>query len=262
MRGSISAQDLDDAVASLASLGGDLPNRVLADALNHTANQANQALRSEIDDVFDQPTPFTRNAIRILNATPSRLEAALWVKDDKDNNSKGQAPEDWVAPQVFGGPRVDKASERNLRAKGILPKGMFIVPAEGARLDQYGNMGRGQMRQILSGLGAAEYTSGYRANATQSKRSKDKGHEQAFFVMKRGKRPIGIAERRGENLVMVLAFVRAPQYRERFRFFDIVRRIAEDDARLEANIEEAIAKAAQGRTPTEWRRRPQSGPRS
>jgi hypothetical protein len=104
MRGSINAQDLDDAVASLASLGGDLPNRVLADALNHTANQANQALRSEIDDVFDQPTPFTRNAIRILNATPSRLEAALWVKDDKDNNSKGQAPKDWVAPRCSVGP--------------------------------------------------------------------------------------------------------------------------------------------------------------
>jgi hypothetical protein len=123
-------------------------------------------------------------------------------------------------------------------------------------------MGRGQMRQILSGLGAAEYTSGYRANATQSKRSKDKGHEQAYFVMRRGRVPIGIGERRDKSLVMVLAFVRQPQYRERFRFFDVVRRIAEDDARLEANIEKAIAKAAQGRTPTEWRRRPQSGPRS
>ncbi|GLU38872.1 hypothetical protein [Pseudomonas sp. NBRC 100443] len=262
MRGSIRAQDLDDAVASLASLGGDLPNRVLADALNHTANQANQALRSEIDDVFDQPTPFTRNAIRILSATPNRLEAALWVKDEKDHASKGQAPEDWVAPQVFGGPRVDKASERNLRAKGILPKGMFIVPAAGARLDQYGNMSRGQMIQILSGLGALEYREGSKHNATDSARSLAKGHQQAYFVMKRGRVPIGIGERRDKTLVMVLAFVRAPQYRERFRFFDIVRRIAEDDARLEANIEEAIAKAAQGRTPTEWRRRPQSGPRS
>ncbi|OHS09297.1 hypothetical protein HMPREF3289_01115 [Pseudomonas sp. HMSC75E02] len=261
MRGSISAQDLDDAVASLASLGGDLPNRVLADALNHTANQANQALRSEIDDVFDQPTPFTRNAVRILNATPSRLEASLWVKDDKDNNSKGQAPEDWVAPQVFGGPRVDKASERNLRSRGILPKGMFIVPAEGARLDQYGNMSRGQMIQILSGLGALEFTAGFKGNATDSARSLARGHQQAYFVMKRGRVPIGIGERRDKTLVMVLAFVRAPQYRERFKFFEVVRRIAEDDARLEANIEEAMTKAAQGNVPSSFRRRPQSAPR-
>ncbi|MEZ6828522.1 hypothetical protein ABL988_32335, partial [Pseudomonas aeruginosa] len=111
MRGSISARDLDDAVRSLQQLGGDLPAAVLADALNHTANQANQALVGEIDQVFDRPTPFTRNAIRILHATSRRLEAALWVKDEKDHASKGQAPEDWVAPQVFGGPRVDKASE-------------------------------------------------------------------------------------------------------------------------------------------------------
>ncbi|WP_275629062.1 hypothetical protein [Pseudomonas sp. 273] len=247
MRGSISAADLDDAVASLAALGGDLPSKALAHALNHTANQANQALVAEIDDVFDRPTSFTRNAIRILHATAKRLEASLWVKDEKDNNSKAQAPEDWVAPQVFGGPRVDKASERNLRSKGILPKGMFIVPAEGARLDQYGNMSRGQMIQILSGLGALEYVAGATQNATQSARSLAKGHAQAFFVMKRGKRPIGIGERRGENLVMVLAFVRQPQYRERFRFFDVVRRIAEDDALLEANIEKALALAMQSK---------------
>ncbi|HHM7962318.1 TPA: hypothetical protein ACRNPC_005379, partial [Pseudomonas aeruginosa] len=101
MRGSISARDLDDAVASLRILCGDLPNKVLADALNHTANQANQALVGEIDQVFDRPTPFTRNAIRILHATSRRLEAALWVKDEKDHASKGQSPEDWVAPQVF-----------------------------------------------------------------------------------------------------------------------------------------------------------------
>lgn len=245
MRGGISAQDLDDAVASLAALGGDLPSKALADALNHTANQARQALVETIDDVFDRPTSFTRNAVRILNATANRLEAELWVKDDKDNNSKGQAPEDWVAPQVFGGPRVDKASERNLRAKGILPRGMFIVPAEGARLDQYGNMSRGQMIQILSGLGALEYVAGATQNATQSARSLAKGHGKAYFVMRRGRVPIGIGERRDKSLVMVLAFVRQPQYRERFRFFDVVRRIAEDDARLEANIEKALAKAMQ-----------------
>lgn len=102
MRG-LSIDGLDDVMISLRMLEGELPSRALADALNHTANQANQALVGEIDQVFDRPTPFTRNAIRILHATSRRLEAALWVKDEKDHASKGQAPEDWVAPQVFGG---------------------------------------------------------------------------------------------------------------------------------------------------------------
>lgn len=243
MRGSISAKDLDDAVASLQVLGGDLPNKVLADALNHTANQANLALIDEIDDVFDNPTPFTRNAIRILHAKPKRLEASLWVKDEKDGASKGAAPEDWVAPQVFGGPRVDKASERNLRSKGILPAGKFLVPGAGAKLDKYGNMSRGQIIQILSGLGAMEYRGGFKANATDSARSIRKGHQRAYFVMKRGRVPIGIGEHRDGTMVMVLAFVSQPKYRVRLKFHDVVRAIAEDDSRIEANIEQALAKA-------------------
>ena len=61
--------------------------------------------------------------------------------------------------------------------------------------------------------------------------------------MKRGKTPIGIAERREGAVTMVLAFVRQPQYQVRLQFHEVVRRIAEDDSRLEANIEQALAKA-------------------
>ena len=68
-------------------------------------------------------------------------------------------------------------------------------------------------------------------------------------MLKRGKTPIGIAERRGKDVVMVLAFVRQPQYRERFKFHDVVRRVAENDGQLEANIDKAIADALSGRLP-------------
>lgn len=254
MKAGISATDLDDALASLYQLSGDLPARAHADALNHVGNIARQELQREMSSVFDRPTSFTLNAVRIFNATPNRLECELWVKDEKDNNSKGLAPEDWVAPQVFGGPRVDKKSESLLRAKGILPAGLFVVPAAGARLDQYGNLSRGQVIQILSGLGAAQGAAGYKANASESKRSLRKGHATAFFVMRRGKTPIGIAERRGKSLVMVLAFVKQPQYRERFRFHDVVRRTAENDALMESALDKAIARALDGRAPSRFRR--------
>jgi len=49
---------------------------------------------------------------------------------------------------------------------------------------------------------------------------------------------------------MVLAFVRQPQYRERFKFHDVVRRVAENDAQLEANIDKAITEALDGRLPS------------
>lgn len=247
MKGSITANGLDDALAALQQLDAGLASRALADALNHTANQARQVLKVDMSSVFDRPTPWTLNSIRILNATPASLEAALWVKDESGGKNPFSA-EDYLLPQVEGGERIKRRSEGYLREAGILPAGRFIVPAAGARLDAYGNIQRGHMMQILSGLKAMKL-SGSDSAATDSKRSLRKGHALAFFVMKRGKTPIGIAERRGENVIMVLAFVRQPQYRERFKFHDVVRRVAENDGQLEANIDKAIANALNGQLP-------------
>lgn len=258
MRARLSADGHDEALGSLLALGGDLPGRALADALNHTGNQARIAMQGEMADVFDRPTSFTLNAIRVENATPTKLEAAVWVKDDKDNNSKAQAPEDWVAPQVYGGGRELKKSEQLLRAKGILLGDRFIVPGAGAKLDQYGNLARGQTIQILSGLSAFTM-SGFTANASSNWRSFRKGHARAFFVMRRGRTAIGIAERRGRQLVIVLAFVRTPHYQRRLPFHAVVEQVAE--ANLTTNIDKAVTKALTGNLPTNFRRRPQAWPK-
>ena len=211
MEGSISITDLDDALADLARLG----------------KQADPALAWVVNEVGGE-------AIKMLQA-----EAVVWVKDEKDGAGGGQAPEAWFSPQVYGGERRVKRSEYRLREQGILPSGMFLAPGPGARLDAYGNMSRGHMQQILSGL-AADNASGSTIVATQSKRSLKKGHAQAFFVIKRGKRPIGIAERRGKNMSVVLLFVRQPDYSARFDFSRVVRRVAENDALVEDAIGRAI----------------------
>lgn len=253
MRGTINANDLDDALAGLRILGDGLAEIALADALNHTANQGKMALTQAMTDVFDRPTPWTLKSTRILNATPKRLEAALWVQDQSGNKNPFSA-EDYLIPQVDGGERITRRSERMLREAGILPSDRFIVPGAGARLDSYGNIQRGHMMQILSGLKAV-HRSGSDHNATDSARSVRKGHAQAFFVMKKGNRAVGVAERRGKGLVMVLAFVRQPQYQERYKFHDIARRAAENDGQLEANIDKAIADALAGRLPKRFGRR-------
>lgn len=248
MRGAIHARDLDDALAALNRLGKGLAPRALADALNHTANQARQALRAEMQSVFTDPTPWTLNSTRILYARPSAdPEAAIWVKDESGGKNPFNA-EDYLMPQVEGGERITRRSEKYLREAGILPAGRFIVPGAGARLDAYGNIQRGHMMQILSGLKALR-RDGSDHSATDSRRSLRKGHAQAYFVMRRGRTAIGIAERRGKNLAMVLAFVRQPQYRTLFKFHDVVRRTAENDAQLEANIDKAIADALTGKLP-------------
>lgn len=255
MKVRITADGLDDALAALAKLGDGLAPRALADALNHSANQARQALRTEMENIFEpKPTPWVLNSIRILHAKPSAApEAALWVQDQAAGKNPFTA-EDYLLPQVEGGERIKRRSEGYLRESGILPAGRFVVPAGGARLDAYGNIQKGHMMQILSGLKAMKLL-GSDGAATSSKRSLRKGNALAFFVLKRGKTPIGIAERRGKNVVMVLAFVRQPQYRARFKFHDVVRRVAEDDGQLEANIDKAIADALNGRLPKQRGRR-------
>lgn len=235
------ADDLDDALAELRRLGSNA-SKAQAQAVNEVAKVAEQQLQQEAAGVFDRPTPFTLNAFRIQYAKPSQLEAAVWVKDEKSGASKGLAPEDWFGPQVYGGERPLKASERMLRSMGILPPGMYAVPGEGARLDAYGNMSRGHIVQLLSGLKAFN-RAGSDHNATGSRRSMRKRHAEAFFVLRRGQRPLGIAERRGQSVRMVLVFTREPQYTPRFDFHGVVRKVAENDALIEAAIDRAIADA-------------------
>ncbi len=258
MRGRISADGLDDALSALNRLSGDLPGRALVDALNHTGYQARIALHSEMADVFKSPTPWTLKSVQLqeAKAKAARPEAALWINDYPV--TKDLAPDRWLRAQVFGGPRVDKGMERLLRYWGILPAGRFVVPGVGARLDQYGNISQGHIMEIKSGLKIAETYGGFTANASRSKRSESKGHERAFFVVKRGRTPIGIGERRVTGIgnhgkwVMVLAFVRQPVYSVKLPFHEIVDRVAADG--LETNINTAITKALNGTLGKGYRR--------
>lgn len=233
------SDDLDDAIASLNRLGGGA-GRAQAQAINEVVKEAESQLRTEVGSVFDRPTPFTLNAFRIQYAKPSQPEAAVWVKDEKSGASKGLAPEDWFKPQVYGGERALKASERMLRSMGILPPGMYAVPGKGARLDAYGNMSRGHIAQLLSGLKAFN-RAGSDHNASNSRRSRRKGHQEAFFVLRQGQQPIGVAERRGTSIAVVLVFTREPDYAPRFDFHGVVRKVSENDALIEAAIDRAVA---------------------
>lgn len=213
---------LDEAIESLDRLGKSAPV-ALADAINHTSNQSRIALRSEMQSVFATPTPFTLNAIAVQPAKPAGdPEGAVFVKDKKQG---ANAPEDWFAPQVFGGERQLKASERTLRALGVLPAGMFTVPTKGARLDKYGNMSRGHIRQLLTSI----------------RKTVAGARKEPFFVARKGDKAIGIAERVGSGVQLVLVFTREPQYVQRLDYSAVVERVA--DQNIEDNLNLAITKA-------------------
>lgn len=211
-------------------------------ALTRTAKEdVEPALVSEMRTVFDRPTPWTLNSLRVFPATKQKLEARVWMKNEADKSIPATK---WLAPEIYGGGRNYKRAEVMLRAKGLLPDDKYVVPGAGAKLDRYGNLAKGQITKALSGVGGFGQQ-GYNANATDSKRSRAKGNARRYFVMHdTNRKPIGIAERTGRGragLAIILAFVSRPSYRAAFDFH----RVAEARAKagLPTQFKRALAEA-------------------
>ena len=128
-----------------------------------------------------------------------------------------------------------KRSEIMLQAAGILPAGMQTVPGEAAKLDQYGNMSRGQINQILSYFQTFGITTlnSSRMNMSTAKRAK-MAKTRSYFVIPVGNlsgtklRP-GIWQQDGKrDIKPVLMFVRPGTYKSRFAFEDIGVKVIQD----------------------------------
>lgn len=171
---------------------------------------------------LDRPTPTTQRSLFARAATKSR-GAMVWFKDQW---TTGIPADTYLQQAVQGGQRPHKRFEKSLIAQGLMKAGQYAVPNPGL-LNQYGNVSRGVMTRILSGLGAAEGGRGYQANATGSKRSKRKGNAERYFVGTVGD-DSGVWERKARKEVapVFLYTDGAPQYRVIFPFFKIAENIA------------------------------------
>lgn len=169
---------------------------------------------------LDRPTPTTLNSLFVKMATKARAAEVYF----KDSWASGIPADAYLQQAVSGGLRPHKRFEKSLIARGIMRSGQFAVPTT-AFMNQYGNISRGTMLKILSGLGAAESTWGYQANASGSARSRRKGNAHRFFsgdvdgtqgVWERKSMGIGDAVR-----PVFIFSDSAPKYRTIFPFFKI-----------------------------------------
>lgn len=203
-------------------------------ALTRTSELVKAELEREMASVFDRPTNWTLNSLRLFPAKKTKLEARVWMKDEADKS--GPAAK-WLGPEIDGGQRQDKRSETLLRNKGVLPAGKYIMPGKRLKLDRFGNVSKGTVQKVLSGLGAQNDR--YQ-NSTNSRRSK--ANKKQYFVLGRGSSAVGIAERISKrNIKIVLAFGSRPSYGRRLDFYGIGQRVA--DKHLVVEFEKAIAKA-------------------
>lgn len=189
---------------------------------------------------LDRPTPTTLNSLFVKMATKARAAEVYF----KDSWASGIPADTYLQQAVSGGLRPHKRFEKSLIARGIMRSGQYAVPTT-AFMNQYGNVSRGTMLKILSGLGAAESTRGYQANASGSARSRRKGNAHRFFSGDVDGTQ-GVWERKsmgmGDAVRPVFIFAdSAPRYRTIFPFFKIGQNIV--NANYQADAATAWAEA-------------------
>lgn len=192
---------------------------LLAVSLTDAVKEARDAEIKEMERVFDRPTRYTLNAIRVEPATKTKLTATLHFKDGLGN--KGTPADKYLGPEVHGGVRRHKAAERQLIRFGFMKSDEYVVPGKGVKLDSNGNIRPAIFMEILSALGAATDPMQNRT-ATSKRRNKKL---KTYFVVRGKGAPPGVYMRKGKQAVPILMFVKGVDYRPRYPFYEVGRRI-------------------------------------
>jgi hypothetical protein len=218
-------------------------------ALNWTIFNARDAQRAEMSSVFDRPTSFTLNQTnQVIRASADSLQAETKIRDDA---SSGVAPVNYLSPSIYGGQRKVKRFERVLQAHGLMPSGWISIPGNGAKLDAYGNMSRGQIMQILSVLLASESVAGHTSNITDRSRKRNKKPRDYFVSTPtlpsprgvKGRLPYGVYQRlSNRRIVTILRFRKEHQYKVRFDYYGVAQAVFARD--FEKSMRKAFDRVA------------------
>lgn len=184
-------------------------------AVNNLAKDTIRIEKIEMQQAFDRPTPFVLRGLRVAKwAKKKDPTAAIWFKDVFGRH--GEAVENTLRPQIEGGRRNVKSSERRLRQIGILRQGEWLVAVDSAT-NVYGNIPGPEYQRMLSYF-RAYGEAGYNANRRAGQSASAKGLR--YFVQKVGKGR-GIFRVRGRGKPKLLWYITSntPSYRKRFDFY-------------------------------------------
>lgn len=160
-------------------------SRALETAIDKTAYDVRDGIKAEMPRVFDRPTSFTLNSLKVTRTRNHNMLASVWFKEPD------RMEDHYLVPQVEGGERKLKGFERALYRNKF-------VPGAGVKLNKFGNISPGLLRQILGVLGRAELTGGYQANITAKSAMRNRADRDYVFLpvgSSRGKLPPGVYQR-------------------------------------------------------------------
>ena len=134
--------------------------------INKTAYDVQGGIKQSMPTVFDRPTPFTVNSLKVFPANQTSLTAEI--------NFKGKSSSHYLRPEVFGGERPQKMFEKRL--------GSYLIPGKDAPLDSYGNVSGAQIMRMLSILGLARAGQN-RTDASASRKFRTLSGYKEFVVI-------------------------------------------------------------------------------
>jgi hypothetical protein len=118
-------------------------------ALNRSLTPVVQGLRGEMQDRFHDPVPFTLNSIRTKASNKQNLTAEVYISYD---GQKGNAPEDYLKPQIQGGQVFETRFQRRLVRNGFMQVGNYMQPLNNSPAANLGPNGRIRASQYVQAL--------------------------------------------------------------------------------------------------------------
>ena len=217
--------------------------------LNALAETAKKQTEREIISKLDRPTNYSRNMMRVKYANKASLTSQVKVKDTATVTKRGFRGPDQVLGHLFdGGKRQGKGFEGLLVRSGVMPKGMWAVPGEGAKLNYNGNIPSELINKLLAYFNSFQ-ESGFKANMTDKSRksfenrnAKKIGATTSRFIAIKTRKPgglhPGIWQRirfgSGKAIKPIIMFVsKEPVYDRYFDLDKITRQVIDRDAAAE-----------------------------
>lgn len=220
----LSARTNADAIIAALEAKGRKMDDVIRYAVNDTVDDMVIGQRIEMRRVFDNPRPYTLNALYGKKASRnlSVFQAGIAFRE----YGGGIPAYKYLMPHIKGGERRLKRSEKALQGINVLQGKKFTVQGKSFQRDQYGDITGGQYTRMLAELGVD--VNGM-AGPAKMKGQRTTGGKK-FFVMpqKGGKRgdgnPMAIAERRGKEIVIMLVITGEFTYKPRYDFYGLANR--------------------------------------
>lgn len=254
---SIDVRGLDDVQRRLQSIASEQIPYATMLAMNTTAFAVREKLQQTMRGVFDRPTPWLINQVRVHKATKNNLTAIVDTLEEISPYSSG-VYERVLAPHIYGGERNLRKAEIRLQRAGILPAGWFCVPAPDAPLDQYGNLPASWWLMLLSWLNALQWSSQgaiqNRAEKVSTRKNKlERAGVKVFAAIPGREKTLGLhpgiylrQSKDGYRAIhAAILFVRRVTYRSRFDWLGVANQTAFEvlpDA-IEKGISNALATA-------------------